>query len=99
MAFGLRGMAGHAVFTGFGRDEERDKRRDKSETNSLDASAAVNCAVIHHPERQSLSLRCSGARARDAHFDHARAITTDLSASGAQHYAQVVIGTNAVRRN
>ena len=32
-------------------------------------------------------------------LDHARAITTDLSADGAQRYAQVVIGTNAVRRN
>ena len=31
-------------------------------------------------------------------LDHARAITTDLSADGAQRYAQVVIGTNAVRR-
>ena len=31
-------------------------------------------------------------------LDHARAITTDLSGDGAQHYAQVVIGTNAVRR-
>ena len=31
-------------------------------------------------------------------LDHARAITTDLSAEGAQRYAQVVIGTNAVRR-
>jgi len=32
-------------------------------------------------------------------LDHARAITTDLSIDGAQRYAQVVIGTNAVRRN
>ena len=31
-------------------------------------------------------------------LDHARAITTDLSIEGAQHFAQVVIGTNAVRR-
>ena len=31
-------------------------------------------------------------------LDHARAITTDLSAEGAQRYAQVVIGSNAVRR-
>ena len=31
-------------------------------------------------------------------LDHARAVTTDLSADGAQRYAQVVIGTNAVRR-
>ena len=31
-------------------------------------------------------------------LDHARAITTDLSADGAQRYAQVVIVTNAVRR-
>ncbi|MGB8401763.1 TIGR03808 family TAT-translocated repetitive protein [Bradyrhizobium sp.] len=31
-------------------------------------------------------------------LDHARAITTDLTAEGAQRYAQVVIGTNAVRR-
>jgi uncharacterized secreted repeat protein (TIGR03808 family) len=31
-------------------------------------------------------------------LDHARAITTDLSAEGAQRFAQVVIGTNAVRR-
>jgi uncharacterized secreted repeat protein (TIGR03808 family) len=31
-------------------------------------------------------------------LDHARAITTDLSAGGAQHYAQVVVGGNAVRR-
>lgn len=31
-------------------------------------------------------------------LDHARAITTDLSIDGAQRYAQVVIGTNAVRR-
>jgi uncharacterized secreted repeat protein (TIGR03808 family) len=32
-------------------------------------------------------------------LDHARAITTDLSAGGAQQYAQVVVGGNAVRRN
>jgi len=31
-------------------------------------------------------------------LDHARAITPDLSAADAQHFAQVVIGTNAVRR-
>jgi len=31
-------------------------------------------------------------------LDHARAITADLSADGAQRYAQVVIGTNAMRR-
>jgi uncharacterized secreted repeat protein (TIGR03808 family) len=31
-------------------------------------------------------------------LDHARAITTDLSTEGAQRYAQVVIGGNAVRR-
>jgi len=31
-------------------------------------------------------------------LDHARAITADLSAEGAQRFAQVVIGTNAVRR-
>jgi uncharacterized secreted repeat protein (TIGR03808 family) len=31
-------------------------------------------------------------------LDHARAITPDLAAAGAQRFAQVVIGTNAVRR-
>jgi uncharacterized secreted repeat protein (TIGR03808 family) len=31
-------------------------------------------------------------------LDHARAITTDLSAEGAQRYAQVVVGSNVVRR-
>jgi uncharacterized secreted repeat protein (TIGR03808 family) len=31
-------------------------------------------------------------------LDHARPITTDLSIEGAQRFAQVVIGTNAVRR-
>ena len=31
-------------------------------------------------------------------LDHARAITSDLSAEGAQRFAQVVVGTNAVRR-
>jgi uncharacterized secreted repeat protein (TIGR03808 family) len=31
-------------------------------------------------------------------LDHARAITPDLSAEGAQRFAQVVVGTNAVRR-
>jgi uncharacterized secreted repeat protein (TIGR03808 family) len=31
-------------------------------------------------------------------LDHAHAITADLSAEGAQRFAQVVIGTNAVRR-
>ena len=31
-------------------------------------------------------------------LDHARAITADLSADGAQRYAQVVVGSNAVRR-
>jgi uncharacterized secreted repeat protein (TIGR03808 family) len=31
-------------------------------------------------------------------LDHARVITTDLSTEGAQRYAQVVIGSNAVRR-
>jgi uncharacterized secreted repeat protein (TIGR03808 family) len=31
-------------------------------------------------------------------LNHARAITSDLSAEGAQRFAQVMIGTNAVRR-
>jgi uncharacterized secreted repeat protein (TIGR03808 family) len=31
-------------------------------------------------------------------LDHARAVTTDLSVEGAQRYAQVVVGGNAVRR-
>lgn len=31
-------------------------------------------------------------------LDHARPITTDLSVEGAQRFAQVVVGTNAVRR-
>jgi uncharacterized secreted repeat protein (TIGR03808 family) len=31
-------------------------------------------------------------------LDHARTITTDLSAEGAQRYAQVMVGGNAVRR-
>jgi uncharacterized secreted repeat protein (TIGR03808 family) len=31
-------------------------------------------------------------------LDHARAITADLSADGAQRYAQIVVGGNAVRR-
>ena len=31
-------------------------------------------------------------------LDHARAVTTDLSVEGAQRFAQVAIGTNAVRR-
>jgi uncharacterized secreted repeat protein (TIGR03808 family) len=31
-------------------------------------------------------------------LDHARAVTTDLSADGAQRFAQVVVGGNAVRR-
>ena len=31
-------------------------------------------------------------------LDHARPVTTDLSAEGAQRYAQVVVGANAVRR-
>jgi uncharacterized secreted repeat protein (TIGR03808 family) len=31
-------------------------------------------------------------------LDHARPVTSDLSADGAPHVAQVVIGTNAVRR-
>jgi uncharacterized secreted repeat protein (TIGR03808 family) len=31
-------------------------------------------------------------------LDHARPITSDLSAEGAQRFAQVVVGTNAVRR-
>ena len=35
---------------------------------------------------------------RGGRLDRARAVTTDLSAEGAQRFAQVVIGTNAVRR-
>jgi hypothetical protein len=31
-------------------------------------------------------------------LDHARPITPDLSAEGAQRFAQVVVGTNVVRR-
>jgi uncharacterized secreted repeat protein (TIGR03808 family) len=31
-------------------------------------------------------------------LDHARAVTTDLSAEGAQRYAQVMVGSNVVRR-
>ena len=30
-------------------------------------------------------------------LDHARPVTSDLSADGAQHFAQIVIGTNSVR--
>ena len=31
-------------------------------------------------------------------LEHARAVTADLSSEGAQRYAQVVVGNNAVRR-
>ena len=31
-------------------------------------------------------------------LDHARPVTADLSAEGAQRYAQIVIGSNAIRR-
>jgi len=31
-------------------------------------------------------------------LDHARPVTPDLSAEGAQRFAQVVVGANAVRR-
>ena len=31
-------------------------------------------------------------------LDHARPVTSDLSAEGAQRFAQVVMGTNAVRK-
>jgi len=31
-------------------------------------------------------------------LDHARPVTADLSAAGAQRFTQVVIGANAVRR-
>jgi hypothetical protein len=31
-------------------------------------------------------------------LDHARPVTTDLASEGAQRYAQVAIGPNAVRR-
>jgi hypothetical protein len=31
-------------------------------------------------------------------LDHARPVTSDLSSEGAQRFAQVVTGTNAVRR-
>jgi uncharacterized secreted repeat protein (TIGR03808 family) len=31
-------------------------------------------------------------------LDHARPITPDLAAEGAQRFSQVVVGTNAVRR-
>jgi hypothetical protein len=31
-------------------------------------------------------------------LDHARVVTPDLSGEDAQRYAQVVIGTNAVRK-
>ena len=31
-------------------------------------------------------------------LDHARAVTSDLSADGAQRFAQLVVGGNAVRR-
>jgi hypothetical protein len=31
-------------------------------------------------------------------LDHARPVTSDLSAGGAQQYAQLVVGANAVRR-
>ena len=31
-------------------------------------------------------------------LDHARPVTSDPSAEGAQRFAQVVVGTNAVRR-
>jgi uncharacterized secreted repeat protein (TIGR03808 family) len=31
-------------------------------------------------------------------LDHARPVTTDLAAEGAQRFAQVVVGANAVRR-
>ena len=31
-------------------------------------------------------------------LDHARVVTADLTADGAERYAQVVVGSNAVRR-
>jgi uncharacterized secreted repeat protein (TIGR03808 family) len=31
-------------------------------------------------------------------LDHARPITADLTAEGAQRYAQVIVGSNAVRK-
>jgi uncharacterized secreted repeat protein (TIGR03808 family) len=51
------------------------------------ATALVNNNVISDASRGAV-----------VGLDHARAITTDLSLEGAQRYAQVTIGGNAVRR-
>jgi len=32
-------------------------------------------------------------------LDHAKVVTADLSAEGAKRYAQVMVGSNAVRRD
>src|SRR3954452_18174454 len=50
-------------------------------------TALVNNNMISEPPRGAV-----------VGLDHARPITTDLAAEGAQRFAQVVVGTNAARR-
>ena len=45
-----------------------------------------------------ITENCGGPALRTARLDHARAVTSDLSADGAQRFAQVVVGGNAIRR-
>jgi uncharacterized secreted repeat protein (TIGR03808 family) len=49
-------------------------------------------ALVHH------KMISETPRGAVVGLDHARAVTADLAAEGAQRYAQVVIGSNAVRR-
>src|SRR4029078_4107296 len=50
-------------------------------------TALVNNNMISEPPRGAV-----------VGLDHARAVTSDLSADGAQRFAQLVVGGNAVRR-
>jgi len=50
------------------------------------------------PSEEMLALAASPPRGAVVGLDHARPITSDLSAEGAQRFAQVVLGSNAVRR-
>ena len=62
------------------------------------AGAQIEKTRVTGMERRGSGWQLRTPRGAVVGLDHARPITPDLSAEGAQRFAQVVVGTNAVRR-
>ena len=75
--------------------------RDVAATGNVVRKADIGIAVSVAPGAGTAlvnnNLISETPRGAVVGLDHARPVTADLSAEGAQRFAQVVIGTNAVR--